>query len=269
MKNTTTLPLSIATTSVMQPKQRITPQSLHILDFIHRFRHVTSRHVQLSLRHASVRTTLNQLTLLRAKGYIERRYSNADRVAHRQASYFLTPEGLALLKARNPERRFRRKRSIDIDANMGERSIERHHTVADVYAHFKRHYDGHFQFYTAFDLVRLENIPDEVPDGCVKVMLPDRGTQYYFVEAFGWGRSNQLQRRRLASYLHYAESEPLPRKRMPRLFIVAPGKLIQGRLNVQMGRMLKESFADNLKVHTTTQGLLDCEKLSIWRNLGY
>src|ERR1700727_179667 len=86
---------------------RPTPRTMHILTFIHRFRHVTTRHLQLSLGHASFTTSFKQLMLLCTKGYIARQYNDTDRASNRSASYFLTKEGLTLLRQQNPTKSYR------------------------------------------------------------------------------------------------------------------------------------------------------------------
>jgi DNA-binding MarR family transcriptional regulator len=267
MKTTT-----ITTLSIVAPKrplaQRTTRQTLHILSFIHRFRHVTVRHIQISLRHSNTRPTNIQLSLLRAKGYIARQYGPQDRSSNRAASYYLTPKGLEVLQQHDPNGKYRQLRSLKADISMRLRQIERYHTLADVYCHFKTHYDGQFEFSSAFDIASLEYMPDEVPDGYVRVMIPGTKTQHYLIEIYGWNRSTQMQRRRLYSYLYFAESErwqTMTNEPGPSLFIVAGSTVSQKRLNAQMANSLKESSAYDFKVYTTAAPKLVSEDSAIWR----
>jgi len=66
---------------------RTTPQMLTTLTFIHRFRHVTAKHVQLCLGHALITPTNKQLSLLRARGYIARLYDADARATNRAAQH--------------------------------------------------------------------------------------------------------------------------------------------------------------------------------------
>ncbi len=150
--------------------------------------------------------------------------------------------------------------------------MERYHVLASVYAHFKRHYDGHFEFFTTFDLSGLDLIPEEVPDGYVRVKFPGVDTRHYFTEICGASRSERIQRRRLYSYLQFAESaywEGLPDKLKPSLFLVAPGQAARHQLEAQMRRMLEESLVTDLKVYAAVAGKLDSEESAIWRGLEY
>jgi hypothetical protein len=247
--------------------RRPSRQSIQTLEFIHRFRHVTTRHVQLKLGHAFINTSHKQLTQLRAQGYIAR-HSETGRAGKPEASYYLTPEGLHLLQAQNPERRYRQMRSVRTDATLGERSRERYHALADVYAHFKRHYDGYFEFSSAFDITSLEYMPDETPDGYVRVTMPGMKTQHYFIEIYGWGRSNALQRRRLNSYLEFAESERwelLTDMARPSVFVVAGGVRIQNRVTSELAHNLEQSMAVGFQMYTTSVSKLDGGDSAIWR----
>lgn len=253
---------------VTTPKTRTTRQTLHILQFIHRFRHVTARHIQLSLQHTTVTATHNILRQLCAKGYIDRRYGPKDRAANQEASYFLTPEGLGLLQERYPEWKFRQLRSVRFDADMSLKYRKRCHTLASVYVHFKRHYDGHFEFWSAFDIAALDHMPDETPDGYVRVTLPRKPMQHYLVEIHGWGRTTQLQRRRLLGYMQYAESERWQQKHggsAPSLFVVAGSTASQNRLGKELADMLKACMASDFKVFTASAAKLDSEESAIWR----
>lgn len=266
MKSVKPKTLSTVTTTDTAVTTRTSRQSLLILSFIHRFRHVTSRHIQLLLGHSSISTSFRQLSLLCAKGYIARQYGPRERAA----SYYLTLEGLTLLSKHNMGKKYRHPRSVRIDAAMGIRQRERYHILADVYTHFKRHYDGHFEFFTAFDIAGLDNIPDEIPDGYVRTTLPDTGTQHYFIEIYGWNRSTQIQKRRIFSYLQFTESghwQTMTNESFPKLFIVAASQVIQRRLTAQMSKSLEECLANNLFIFTTAAAKLDSSESAIWRQV--
>ena len=269
--------MSIATNNTLStiatkrsPAQRTTRQTLQTLNFIHRFRHVTAQHIQTSLQHAFLPTTLKQLAILCAKGYIARQYDPQDRASNRSASYYLTPKGLELLQMHNPKGKYRTSRSLKADTTMRLSQIERYNTLADAYCHFKTHYDGQFEFSSAFDIAGLECMPDEIPDGYVRVTIPGTKTQHYFIEVYGWSRSTQLQRRRIYSYLQFAESErwqSMTNEPSPSLFIIAGSTMSQKRLNAQLANNLKESLAYDFKVYTTSAPKLTSEDSAIWREI--
>jgi len=101
----TTIPVQLSIVPI-RTTTRVTTQTLHILTFIHRFRHVTAKHLQASLGHTSVTTTHNRLSLLYTKGYLVRQYGPDD-IAHNQPmSYCLAPEGLVVLRAYYPSVRY-------------------------------------------------------------------------------------------------------------------------------------------------------------------
>jgi hypothetical protein len=262
--------LSIAISRSRAKSERTTKQTLHILDFIHRFRHVTSRHIQLALGHSSITTSNNRLALLCAKGLIARQYDKADRAHNQPASYYLTPEGLKLLKARKPERRYRLVRSVKTDAVIGEKARARFHTLADVYAHFKRHYDGCFRFLGTFDLTHFQGMPDETPDGFIYLKLPGRKAEYYFVEIYGWGRSTQQQQRRINGYFEYADYETWQSyfdDQAPNLLLVVSGVGSKRRASAAIKRGFDASFADRFQVLIAKSYELDGESRRIWLRL--
>lgn len=261
---------TLSKVTIRQPVQRTTQQTLQILTFIHRFRHVTTRHLQLNLGHTTLTTTNNRLALLRAKGYVARQYDIADRAHGRPASYYLTPEGLKLLRSRNPHLKYRLMRSVRQDAVLGEKCRMRFHTLADVYCHFKRHYNGCFSMWTAFDLVDIASMPSEIPDGLVRVTLPGADPKYYFVEIYGWGRTNYQQQQRFNSYI----SEPLPTSwetaddlNIRDLLVVASGAGSRRRAHAQLRRSLEDYISDDLQICTAYSWELDSDKLVIWHKV--
>jgi DNA-binding MarR family transcriptional regulator len=263
MKTAIKKTLSTVPITVPDNTTRTTLQTLRILNFIHRFRHVTARHIQINLQHATKKPTHKQLSLLRAKGLIARQYSPEDRAANRAASYFLTPEGLSLLKTRDGRTKYRAARSVKADAAMGIRQRERYHTLADVYVYFKQHNDGQFELFTSFDVANLDCVPQEVPDGYVRLSLPGIGIRHYFIEIYGWNRSSQAQRRRIHSYMQFAESTQADES-MPGVFVVAGSKAAQARLKTHFKEALTHVLSDSFHVYTTIASRLDSTDSSIW-----
>ena len=73
--------------TVTVPRRRTTPQLRTTLTFIHRFRHITTKHLQSCLGHASLTQTNLQLSLLRAKGYTARHYDSDARATNHAAQH--------------------------------------------------------------------------------------------------------------------------------------------------------------------------------------
>jgi hypothetical protein len=181
----------------------------------------------------------------------------------------LTPEGLKLLRARNPGRRYRLARSVKTDAVIGENARARFHATADVYAHFKRHYDAHFSFYTAFELAEIEDMPDAVPDAFVCLKFPREKPRYYFVEIFGWGRSNLEQWKRLDSYFDYFDRETWQHHvggPTPKLLAVAGGVGSHRRMRASLRRFFNRYYVPaDFRVLTTKSYELDRDTKVMWR----
>jgi hypothetical protein len=267
MKTANIVPLSIVPTT--ESFIHVTEQTLHTLQFIHRFRHVTTHHLQLCLRHASLGPTNKHLTRLRAKGYVARQYSSKDRANNRAASYHLTLDGLDFLKTHSPDVRLRRSRSVLADATMGIGLRSRCHTLADVYAHLKRHHDGHFECFSSFDIARLSYMPTEVPDGYIRMRLEDGSYQHYFIEIYGWNRSTALQARRLVSYQQFADDETwaVTDQPAPRLLIVAPSASTLKRLRAHLKQTRDASLAPSLSIYTAQSSQLWTAEATIWRQV--
>ncbi len=257
--------------ALLVKKQRTTKQTIQILSFIHRVRHVTARHVQLNRGNSPTASTHHNLNVRLKKGLIARPYSAKDRAVNRPASYYLTAEGLAVLKVNSSDQRYRNMKSLHSDANASLPHRSRYHALADVYAHFKRHYNNQFEFFSAFDLAGLNYIPNDVPDGYIRLQLPKMDVQHYFVEIHGWNRSSYVQRRRIGGYIEHAENEIWQRytkdKHSPDLFIVAASSLTQNRLNAQLRSYLSDSLVNNYFIYTTSASLLDNEVANIWQKV--
>jgi hypothetical protein len=260
---TTEQPLSTLPSRVPRPVRRPTPQTIQTLEFIHRFRHITTRHLQLALGHASPISSHKLLIRLRTLGYIDRQYSTRSRAQNQFASYFLTPLGLTVLQTQHTAKRYRQLKSITSDASLSQPAIARLHTLADAYAHFKRHHNGQFEFFTSFDLQRLDTRPAEIPDGYVRLRLPDVPAQHYFIEVFGWNRSSYLQKRRLASYLAFLENNdpftPIG------LFVITASSQAEQRVTAVLKSLLSASLVPENAVYVTTATQLDSTVNEIWR----
>jgi hypothetical protein len=196
-------------------------------------------------------------------GYIDRQYSTRNRAQNQFASYFLTPLGLSVLQAHNPSKRYRPTKSIHADATLSQQGIARLHTLADTYAHFKRHHNGRFEFFTSFDLHQLETRPTEIPDGYVRLKLPDLPVQHYFIEVFGWNRSSYLQKRRLSSYLAFLENNdhatPIG------LFVITASTQAQHRLSAVLTSLFSASLVTEQTISVTTAAQLDSATPEIWQ----
>jgi hypothetical protein len=262
---TTKQPLSTLPSRAPRPVRRPTPQTIQTLEFIHRFRHITTRHLQLALGHASPISSHKLLIRLRTLGYIDRQYSTRNRAQNQFASYFLTPLGLTVLQTQNPAKRYRPLKSITADATLSQPGIARLHTLADAYAHFKRHHHGQFEFFTSFDLRQLDTRPEEIPDGYVCLSLPDLPVQHYFIEVFGWNRSSYLQKRRLSSYIafleHNDQSTPIG------LFVITASAQARHRLTAVLKGLLGASLVTERSVFVTTAAQLETAVQDIWQDI--
>jgi len=153
---------------------------------------------------------------------------------------------------------------------MGLRSRERYHALANVYAHFKRHHDTEFEFFTAFDIAGLDYMPDKTPDGYVRLTMSDGTMFHLLIEIYGWNRSTQEQQRRIYSYLSFAESErwqAMTGALQPALFVVCSNQTSQHRINEQLKNALSEAYLDDFYLCTTSADKLDSEKSTIWHGL--
>jgi hypothetical protein len=196
-------------------------------------------------------------------GYIDRQYSTRSRAQNQFASYFLTPLGLTILQTQNTSKRYRPLKSISSDASLSQPAIARLHTLADAYAHFKRHHNGQFEFFTSFDLRQLDSRPAEIPDGYVRLTLPDLPLQHYFVEVFGWNRSSYLQKRRLSSYLAFLENHD--QSDSIGLFVITASTQARHRVSAVLTGLLSASLVTEPTMFVTTAAQLDSTASEIWQ----
>ena len=254
-----------------QRPPRISKQHIQTLQFIHRFRHVTTKHVQAMLSHSSLHSSQKQLTLLARKGYLERHYNSADRSSNHYASYYLTPKGLDLLQGYKGGSGVRSRRSVKTDARLSAANKIRCHALADVYCYFKSHYNGRFEFFVAHDLADFDYFPDPSPDAYVRVTQADQTIRHYFVEIYGTGRSTYAQTKRLVSYVAYAESGEWGHSigtLNPSLLILTASAASQARLRAQLQYLLQDCFADDFCIFTTSKGQLAADNnRDIWHEV--
>jgi hypothetical protein len=113
-------------------------------------------------------------------------------------------------------------------------------------------------------------MPDETPDGFIRLNLPGRKTEYYFVEIYGWGRSTQQQQRRINGYFEYADYETWQRysdEPAPNLMLVVSGVGSKRRASAAIKRGFDASFADMFQVFIAKSYELDGEARRIWLRL--
>ena len=270
MKQSVLVPLSIV--PISETSERVTWPMLQALLFIHRFRHSTARQLQINRSHSDPKSTYKQLRQLQRLGFIAKKSYARTGKAHQDVTYYLTPTGLSVLQEHFPDRTFRRPRSIAADAILSPTQRARYTVLADAYVHFKRHHDGHFEFFTAHDLVQVGYVPDCIPDGYVRLDIPGQATRHMFIEIFGWGRAHHSQQYRFSSYMNFAEAtewEAVTGTPTPGLHIVAQSPASRSRLHAQLEPLLASSLLTDYPVRTSLATALDSEVSDIWQSLDY
>jgi len=183
-------------TVVSSRSTRRSKRQADLLEFIYAYRFVTTKQVQVFLGKKQIQQAQQRLNTLLAKGYIERKFTNEDRLLGRYASYYLSLDGLKLLKRYGSPRALKNMRK---DATVSENFVKHNIAIGDVAADLSRIYrnERRLILFTKNELLREDannndgsedyepasaSFPQPLPDIVIDLMGNDDSWEGYLLE---------------------------------------------------------------------------------------
>jgi hypothetical protein len=266
---------------------RITKQQLHILELIYRFRFVSTKHIKFWLDKQYLREAQQLLQTLLSKDYIGRNYTTKAKLHGEYASYYLLPKGLKVLKNYQDSFPEASSAKLNIPAQANQRVYRdktasamfiRHNlSLADANIGFRRCYSQTgLSFYAKNELHGYSCFPKQLPDAYVSIRDNIAGTNcqdgstgakvntsrsdsptrrnHYFLELCEEAIPAFVYRRKIISYIHYAETglwEKTAQTSLPALLLLCESQRQKHRLLKVAAYEADHSFIP-LTIKTTT-----------------
>ena len=215
------------------------------------------------------------MNTLLAKEYIGKNFSSDDRLLGRYASYFLLPNGLALLKYNGDPKALKLMRK---DATASERFVTHCIAIGDVAADLLRLYHDaeSIQFSTKTELMREDYntwdgsddhefiynyFPQPLPDGSLNFYRDiDDDDHHCFVEVWQDTIPFWVYRKRIQYYIEYTDEgawgDANSVAKQPPVLLVCDSPTLQRRVQRYLKRIVDEIDSDELKFLVVNRELL-------------
>jgi len=274
-------------TVVNSKSTRRSKRQEELLEFIYAYRFVTTKQVQVFLGKKQIQQAQQRLNTLLAKGYIDRRFTSEDRLLGRYASYYLSLDGLKLLKRYGSPQALKNMRK---DATASESFVKHNIAIGDVAADLTRMYRdaGRLMLFTKNELLREDannndssedyepasaSFPQPLPDMLIDLMYGEDDWEGYLLEVWHDTVPFWVYRKRIKYYIEYVDSDEREEafsSGMPPLLLVCDTPTLQRRVQRYLRRMCDEIDEDDLKILVTNQYLLHEAKGgdAIWTAVG-
>lgn len=252
---------------------RRSKRQAELLEFIYAYRFVTTKQVQVFLGKKQIQQAQQRLNTLLAKGYIERRFTNEDRLLGRYASYYLSLDGLKLLKRYGSSQALKNMRK---DATASDSFIKHNIAIGDVAADLYRIYHDakRLILFTKNELLREDannndgsedyepasaSFPQPLPDMYIDHMYDEDRWEDYLLEVWHDMVPFWVYRKRIKYYIEYVdrdECEEAFSSGMPPLLLVCDTPTLQRRVQRYLRRIYDEVDEDDLRLLITNRQTL-------------
>ncbi|HEU5186996.1 MAG TPA: MarR family winged helix-turn-helix transcriptional regulator [Candidatus Saccharimonadales bacterium] len=239
----------------------LTSKQLAILNFIYRFRFITSDKLSKALNITKT-TTNKRLKLLLELKYIGRKYEPEDRISRKHAIYYLLPGGIAELKKVSKEQYLSKVfRNIRNDENASDQFIKHNLFVLDTYLQLRSMHGEDLQFFTATQMAAKSYFPKPLPDAHIQLGLDK--PKLFLLEVLHENQPFFLATRAIIRHIKYAQDGDWPSQYdFPKILLLCDSVSLQKRLLKKMRTRISES--DSPKFYIT--GLEEL-KNDIWQNM--
>ena len=197
-----------------------------------------------------------RLRILCEQEYIARRYDDTYKRRIQFASYYLLPNGIAVLKQQPDNFTYQILRNIRKDVNASERFVTHCLNVFAVYSKFKELYGDSFKFFTKSYLTKFDYFPNPLPDAYVSFDKTKTGgkLQHYILECFDSTMPDFAMKKRVEQLVEHADSgDWTPKAPHPEILLVCETERLQNKAKKWAAKALDEGWTDNLKITVTTK----------------
>ncbi len=236
----------------------LTPKQLSIINYLLRFRFLTSTQLQHLLTDKTLRLTNYHLKLLIAKNYINKHYSRSLGLGNQPAVYFLASGSIKVLQdsrhvtAQEIKRIYREK-------TRSQQFIAHALFIAEYYLFLLRESQKTkhtLHFFTKTDLQAHPYIIHPLPDAYFARVDEKNETKRYFVEVIDEGAPRFTLRKRIEQYTDYVDDgkfEEVTKHPFPTILFICPTVGILIYLKKYLARVYEETSLDQIAVYLTTR----------------
>ena len=251
---------------------KITTKQKQILLLLYKFRFLNTSQLQTLLGHKNPNRTLSWIKDLIGKGCIRRHYDRNSFASNtKPATYFLAPKARLVLKSeKNLD--FSELEYIYKESSRTKKFIDHCLFLADIYLFLssQKENDEEIKFFTKVDLRNYEYFPDPMPDAFISVK--GAATRHYFLDLFGDFTPPFVFRRRVRTYLEYAEKpdwdENTDYTPLPKILFICPSESMKKHVWKYAKALLEKNYNDKISLFLTTKTRIEVgEKDNIWQKV--
>ena len=242
----------------MVNKNKLTTKQLIILQYLYRFRFLTSAHVQKLQNDKTLRLTNYHLKILTEQNYISKHYTRTLGMANQPAVYYLASGSVKFLQeaigltAQSIKRIYREK-------TRSQQFISHSLYIAQYYLSLlddsqKTGYT--LKFFTKTDLLAHPYIIHPLPDGYFARVDTNSETKRYFLDVFDDSAPRFTLRKRIKQYSDYVEDgkfESVTKHTFPMLLFICPSIGILIYLKRHLARIYEETSLDQVSIYLATR----------------
>jgi hypothetical protein len=250
----------------------ITTKQKQILLLLYKFRFLNTNQLQILLGHKNPNRTLSWIKDLIDKGCIRRQYNRTSFESNtKPAIYFLAPKARLILKSEK-DLEFSELEYIYRESSRTKKFIEHCLFLADVYLYLSSQKENNeeIKFFTKVDLHDYEYFPDPIPDAFISVRS-DSSTRYYFLDLFDDFTPPFVFRKRVRTYLEYAEKPDWDENTnftpLPKVLFICPSESMKKHVRKYAIALLEKNYDDKISLFLTTKTSIEVGERDIWQKV--
>lgn len=238
--------------------QSLPTTQLDILNYLYRFRFLTSTQLQRFLNHKNIRLTNYHLKNLITHNYIGKHYSRSLGLANQPAVYYLASGSIKIL-SESPNFDKRALKRIYREKIRSQQFITHSSFIAEYFLYLqaesvKTKHTLHF--FTKTDLLAHPYLIHPLPDAYFARVDSTNKTKRYFVEVIEDSSPRFALRKRVEQYCDYIDDGKFTEATghdFPILLFICPGIASMIYLKKHISRIYDETSLDQIQVFIATK----------------
>ncbi len=231
---------------------------LDILQYLYRFRFLTSHQLQQFLNHKTIRLTNYHLKNLITHNYIGKHYSRSIGLANQPAVYYLSSGSIRILST-NPGFDKRALKRIYREKIRSQQFIAHASFIAEYFLYLQRDSEKTkhtLQFFTKTDLQLHPYLIHPLPDGYFARTDKKKEIKRYFLEVVEDSSPRFALRKRIEQYCDYIDDqkfEDATGHSFPTLLFICPSIASMIYLKKHIGRIYEETSLGLIEIYIATR----------------
>lgn len=258
---------------MIKKQPTITRKQTDILLHIHKYRFLTTFHIQKLFGHKDPQRTQAWLKDLFEQKYIKRHFDRKTfEDSRKQAVYYLAP------KARLE---IHKEKKIDLsdleyiysEHRRKEKFVNHCLFLADVYLFLlsQKEETEELKLFTKVDLLGYKYFPDPMPDAYISVK-GEKKTRRYFLDLFDEYTPSWVLRQRVRSYLEYSEKsewdENTDSTPLPSILFICPNEVTKTHIYKYSKAVFAKTYQDNIQLFLTSKSVIQTgRKENVWEKV--